>query len=66
MDCLAPVADRGGRAHGPGSGPAGVFGEAKLRAPHAVQWLGALFVLLAAMLASIQAPETVPAQPERG
>ena len=32
----------------------------------AVQWLGALFVLLAAMLASIQAPETVPAQPERG
>jgi drug/metabolite transporter (DMT)-like permease len=33
---------------------------------HALQWLGALLVLLAAMLASIQAPETVPAQPERG
>jgi drug/metabolite transporter (DMT)-like permease len=33
---------------------------------HALQWLGALLVLLAAMLASIQAPETVPAHPERG
>jgi inner membrane transporter RhtA len=32
----------------------------------ALQWLGALLVLLAASLASIQAPETVPAQPERG
>ena len=32
----------------------------------AIQWLGALFVLVAATLASIQAPETVPAQPERG
>jgi drug/metabolite transporter (DMT)-like permease len=33
---------------------------------HALQWLGALLVLLAASLASIQAPEMVPAQPERG
>jgi drug/metabolite transporter (DMT)-like permease len=33
---------------------------------HAFQWLGALLVLLAATLASIQVPETVPAQPERG
>lgn len=32
----------------------------------AMQWLGALLVLIAASLASIQAPETVPAQPERG
>ena len=32
----------------------------------AIQWLGALFVLVAASLASIQAPETVPAPPERG
>ena len=32
----------------------------------AVQWIGALLVLLAASLASAQAPETVPAQPERG
>jgi drug/metabolite transporter (DMT)-like permease len=31
-----------------------------------MQWLGALLVLVAASLASIQAPETVPAQPERG
>ena len=32
----------------------------------AFQWLGALLVLIAAALASIQAPETIPAQPERG
>ena len=32
----------------------------------ALQWAGALLVLIAAALASIQAPETVPAQPERG
>ncbi len=32
----------------------------------AAQWVGALFVLLAASLASIQAPEALPAQPERG
>ncbi len=32
----------------------------------ALQWLGALLVLIAAALASIQAPEIVPAQPERG
>jgi drug/metabolite transporter (DMT)-like permease len=32
----------------------------------ALQWLGALLVLVAAALASIQAPETVPAKPERG
>lgn len=32
----------------------------------AFQWIGAVLVLIAASLASIQAPETVPAQPERG
>lgn len=32
----------------------------------ALQWMGALLVLVAASLASIQAPETVPAQAERG
>jgi drug/metabolite transporter (DMT)-like permease len=32
----------------------------------ALQWAGALLVLIAAALASIQAPETVSAQPERG
>jgi len=32
----------------------------------AFQWVGAVLVLIAASLASIQAPETVPAQPERG
>jgi drug/metabolite transporter (DMT)-like permease len=32
----------------------------------AVQWIGALLVLSAAALASVQAPETLPAQPERG
>ena len=32
----------------------------------ALQWLGAVLVLVAATLASLQAPETVRAQPERG
>ena len=32
----------------------------------ALQWLGAVLVLMAATLASLQAPETVRAQPERG